>query len=496
MKKIIYTLTITSVVLGLSGCNKWFEVTPISEVRSEQHFKTIKGFQQSLTGCYIALSDQSLYGRELSWYFPEVLAHQYRESVSETEKAIFDHKYEDKNVFRRTEDIWNRLYNVIVNANDAIAKIDEKKETLSLMEYSIIKGELLAVRAYLHFDLLRYYGFGGYATRHAELAEKPSIPYVTVLKKDATKQFTGEELYTALMQDLDESLRLLREYDPIISEAHEEELKKINIESYYSNRQFHLNYYAVRALQARVALWFGTPDAIDTAIKAAKEVVDASKNNSLIKKNISTEIRLQKQTEVSAKNCSFAGEALFCLDVPKLDSYTSQYFKINPADADRLVLVHTQEYIQEIFNGSNTDLRVTKVLHRNTGGTYSCLKYFSPDQKNNRVNMIRLPEVYLILAEAYTQKQKNAEAIDLLKEIRKLRGFSDNLEDSADADKIKKEVLDEYKREFLCEGVMFFQLKRLREKNIPAMGETKEMGDEQYLLLFPDLENSYGRKQK
>lgn len=496
MKKNVYASALLSLsLLGLSSCSSWFEVTPVSEVRAEQHFKSVKGFQQSLTGCYIALSDNSLYGKALTWYLPEAFAHQYREPEAEADKALFNHKYKDKTVWESIQSVWNKLYNVAVNANDGLIKLEERKGNLSTMEYSLIKGEFLAIRAYVHLDLLRYFGRGGYATRVNELSTKPSIPYVTGLKKDPVKQFTGEELYKALMQDLDEAATLLKEYDPVISDKYEEELKSINIEGYYNNRNLKLNYYAVRALQARVGMWFGTEEAINKALEAAAEVVSASDANSLVKNaNIKTVIRLQQAGEISTRNCSFSTEALFCLDVPKLDEDVSQYFKINPDDWDPVALVLTADRVNQLFKDSEADVRKSKVLLKNSAATYTSLKYASREQTNNRVNMIRLPEVYLILAEAKLHKGKTDEAVELLNKIRQLRGIPNKIEEK-DVEKLKELVYNEYEREFICEGVLFFQQKRLNKKIIPQLSNGQEMGDEQYMLPFPDLETSYGRVQ-
>lgn len=499
MKRTTYIHVLFSLLslTALSACDKWFEVTPVSEIRDEQHLKTVKGFQQSLTGCYIALSDENLYGRELSWFLPEMLAHQYREPTTETDKAIFNHQYREKTVFNRVEGIWNKMYNVIANANDGLIKLEERKSTISPMEYAIIKGEFLAIRAYVHLDLLRYYGYGGYSTRVEELSKKPSIPYVTRLSKETERQFTGAELYDSLMKDLDEAAALLREYDPIVSDGHLDELKEVNVDGYYKKRNLKLNYYAVRALQARAAMWFGTPEAVDKAFEAASEVVAASDGNSMVKnaKVIDTSIRLQQAHEISINNCSFATEALFALDVPKLDDYTQQYFKINPDNWDASALVLTSDRIRQLFGDSNADVRLSKVLTKNSAGTYTSLKYASRDGVNNRINMIRLPEVYYILAEAKLFKGDKKGAIDLLNTIRHRRGISDSIDEQTEVGDVRKLIFGEYEREFTGEGVLFFLQKRLALKEIPQLSEDQEMSDAQYLMPFPDMESSYGRIQ-
>ena len=56
------------------------------------------------------------------------------------------------------ENIWADAYSVIVNANEALDYIDRNRAQLDSVNYRIIKGELLAVRAYMHFDLMRLFG--------------------------------------------------------------------------------------------------------------------------------------------------------------------------------------------------------------------------------------------------------------------------------------------------------------------------------------------------
>ena len=59
MKKIIKALlAITIATFG--ACNDWFNVTAPSEIREEDHYKSVVGFQQTLIGCYIGMTDDNL----------------------------------------------------------------------------------------------------------------------------------------------------------------------------------------------------------------------------------------------------------------------------------------------------------------------------------------------------------------------------------------------------------------------------------------------------
>ena len=63
--------------LSLQSCNSWLDVTPPSQIREEDQFKTVEGFQQALIGCYLGMTDDQLYCRTLSWSTIELMGGQY-----------------------------------------------------------------------------------------------------------------------------------------------------------------------------------------------------------------------------------------------------------------------------------------------------------------------------------------------------------------------------------------------------------------------------------
>ena len=86
MKKKI--VTILSIAFFFTSCNSWFDVTSSDEIREEDHYSTEIGFQQSLIGCYIAMAEDDLYGKNLSWYGLERLGHQFYPQVYAGSDAI------------------------------------------------------------------------------------------------------------------------------------------------------------------------------------------------------------------------------------------------------------------------------------------------------------------------------------------------------------------------------------------------------------------------
>ena len=162
-KQFISLLFVLAGAAGLTSCESWLDETSNSEIREEDHFSTEEGFRQSLIGCYIGMTDESLYGKELSWGMVEMLARQmqpYTTYASTSNYQIQNYNYKHSTTVSRVEGIWSQAYNVIANANAALAMIDEKKAVMDPTNYSVFKGEFLAIRAYMHFELIRLFGYG------------------------------------------------------------------------------------------------------------------------------------------------------------------------------------------------------------------------------------------------------------------------------------------------------------------------------------------------
>ena len=59
--------------LTMSSCEKWFDVSPKSDVKSDDLFKDENGFWDVLTGVYSIMVTPSAYGRELSFGYLDVM---------------------------------------------------------------------------------------------------------------------------------------------------------------------------------------------------------------------------------------------------------------------------------------------------------------------------------------------------------------------------------------------------------------------------------------
>ena len=502
-RDIIFSILLSATALLSVSCTDWLNATPPSQIPAEEHYSSVEGFQQTLTGCYIAMTDANLYGRAGSWLIPEVLAHQFNPvtATNETIEIYYMQQYEYERPTSKEfiDNIWAAAYSVIVNANDALNRIEDKRDMLTVTDYSIIKGELLAVRAYVHFDLMRLYGYGNWAGRKAEVDAKYAVPYVTSVSKELTPQVTMREFFKLLTADLDEAAALLKAEDPIAG-AHEwEYYDEVNSNGYYDYRSLHLNYYAVRALQARVYMWEGSAESKSLALAAAEEVIENFANVNGVAGTTNPWRWMDANDQQSYQGMVF--EQLFGVFVSDFATLMSTYIKPDMLLTDTQALYITDEERQEIYESHPSDWRMQQWYHLSSSSAnnpYTCMKLEShtgtSTYYSNRMPLIRIPEVYYIAAEccATGATPDLDKAAAYLNTVREHRAVYEALE-GLDADGVMAEIAKEYRKEYPMEGVMFYFYKRSGATAIPHYEE--EMADAQYVLPYPDFETQSGRIQ-
>lgn len=498
MKTFKISISVIVFAILISSCKDWLDVTPPSQIREEDQFNSVEGFQQALIGCYIAMTDEMLYGRALSWSTIELMAGQFeplQPSTYGNDYNISIYNYKSTTAIKYIDGIWSKGYNVIANVNNALKYIDLNKKMLDNVNYSIIKGELLAIRAFMHFDLMRLYGYGNIDAR-TDIAAKVAIPYVTVLGKDMTQQLSYAQTINLIIKDLEDAIELL-EIDPVTQNQPASFYSEINIDGFYNNRQHRFNYYAVNLLLARVYMWEGSSASISKALQLANLVIANAESRGLVSWATSTSV---------SEDVIMKSEHLLSLNIQNLISKTADYFKLEIVDASDIKAQYVSSdrllSIYEVTSVGSTDYRFSKQFIQNSaivGGknAYTLLKYFgvaSTAVTKNYVPLIRIPEAYYIAAECYVRQSVPdvQSALDLLNFVRQKRGIVAQLE-GLSAENVMNEIVKEYKKEFYCEGVMFFLYKRLGIKTIPNYNG--EAGDNIYVLPYPDTEIQMGREQ-
>ena len=461
MKKIHYILYVA--LIAFTSCNDWLNVQPHSQIEDTELFTTESGFKEALAGIYSSMVSTSTYAKEMTYGFIGILGQEWDYYSSAQYDAAATYDYDASIPTNYINSIWKNNYSGIANANNLLAHIDENEHLFSKNNYGVIKGEALALRAMLHFDLLRCFGVS-----YAVDSMKPSIPYSTALDYHVFPQLKVYEVANCVLTDLLEAESLLKQNDPI---AKGDTISELDDNGYLINRQLHLNYYAVKGLQARVYMWNGQ---YEKAKEAANEIIES-------KAFTWSEVG---NMERGYDRC-LANEHIFALNNLTLTADVSDvYFSDNSSTSFAV----GRDRLLEYYSDATQDYRYTFLFKSGTGTNFTnryITKYDEPATSDSyyryKMPLMRLPEMYLIRCESeYRDGDTNA-SLQTLNELRRVRNLPALQELPTD---FYTELIGEYRREFLGEGQLFFVYKRLNHPTI-AYSDIDPVATRSYTFPLP-----------
>lgn len=476
-------------IIVTTSCENYLDVTSSTEIDSDEQFASENGFKDALLGVYIGMTAPELYSKDMTWNIIDLLGQQYAPLTSPAQyDEIQQYKYKTTSSSRQIGALWKKSYNIIANINNTLGNLETKREVLDAINYSIIKGELLGLRAFIHFDLMRLYGYGNIANR-SDITGKYAIPYVTKYTNDLTPQLSYMDTFERMKNDIDQALELLKE-DPIYpnSERSANYYENVNREGFYNKREQRMNYYAVKALQARMLIWQGGMENMNAARLAAEEVIGYS----------FAQLIVSDSYPVSLDPILYP-EILFSLNVMGFEDIVNRYLDANNASNYDALYMATST-ANQIYETSNVnigiaDIRYNTLLDAQTPGFVSIKLFHNGKNTNaNQMPLIKLPEMYYIAAEYYIDTDL-AKAIEYLNIVRSSRGIIEEIPLTADVDTVKNELFKEYRKEYVSEGQLFFYYKRVGATSIPGLSVNTVVGDAIYLLPYPDSELQFGYNQ-
>ena len=68
MKRYIAKIGLAVVLVSLTACNDWFDVSPKTEIKAKDNFSSEQGFKDALTGCYLTMTSSSLSVCSMYWH--------------------------------------------------------------------------------------------------------------------------------------------------------------------------------------------------------------------------------------------------------------------------------------------------------------------------------------------------------------------------------------------------------------------------------------------
>lgn len=483
-----YIIIVVAVVLA--SCNKWLDVQPEAEITKEELFKTESGFMEALNGIYTACAINEVYGVELSAGLPEVLAQNYHFEVNDKDgyKQTSLYNYTDPRFIERKDKVWRRMYNAIANCNLIVENMEKGTATMTQVNKQLIKGEALALRAYLHFDLLRLFG-----PSFVSAPTGKGIPYVVSFSNKVTPISTVTEALNKMVADLTEAKALLKTADPILTAGYKvgypgdttsKELSSPIL--FQQNRRHRLNYYAVCGELARVYQYL---DKKQEALANAKEVIDAQKFPWTKEEDFI-------QADVKLKDRIMYPELVFCwYDDWYETTYTSRF---EAGVAGSYIKADAGDNLYEKGGIGGEDRRFKQwftLVNDNSMVRYELLKY-KRDKETNKHPLVhpalRLTELYYIAAESIWDTDP-AKALEYLNTVRKKRGIISDV-NTASKTVFIDELVKEIRKETYAEGQLFYLYKRLNRGILQETGAVTNPSDKIFVLPVPNDELEYGQR--
>ena len=439
MKKSYYIFIIAALVLivSVSSCTKTIDLNPTHTIDGDQAFNKIEDYEAALTGAYSRMLSVNYYGSSNGSNAFATLSDMMTDNLFESGESLgnyqnFSHwtyTADDVNI----EASWLAAYRVIQQCNLTLRNIDGLAAT-NQGGVNRVKSQALALRAFVHFEILRYWGEGN--LRNSTLK---GIPYVAAFDiEQKPSRLSVKETYDAIIHDLQDAKELMQDMDKAIQSA----------TSTASAARGYIDEMVTNAMLARIYNYAGEAD---SAIKYSSLVITArplaSRTNfPLIWQDASTSevIWSVKFTPLN----SGVGDNVYYV-IGNRASYrpatnlTALYDQAND--------VRYSSYFQLRARGSSSRLVLVKYLAKQS-------QLAKPDGITD-FKVLRTGEMYLIRAEAYASKSMDAPALADLNTLRaaRINAFVPGVETGA---ALLTAIDNERRKEFVCEGQRWFDLKR------------------------------------
>ena len=376
MKKIL--LIIMSLGILFSCSDDYLDITPSDKLAVENALTTIKDAKVALNGVYDGMQSAGYYGNSMPLSFSVMGDATQTSATGKRTQTAYHYSFTKVGGY---SGLWNIPYYVITQANSMLSVIDALKDGTTT-EKNNIKGQLYAIRALAHFDLVRIHGVTYTKDNGASLG----VPYIKepVPADYAPERETVASNYDNIVLDLTESLKLLsKDVSP-----------------------GYINYWTAKALLARVLLYQGKNT---EAYNAAVEVIDSGKYT-----------LVSNADYIASWNGSVNSESLFDLINSTVDNEDRESFGYVIEPEGYNAVIATDDFLALMSSDAN-DVRnglLKPQKDDNTRNGYIA-KYPGKggDTKNNNVKIIRLSEVYLIAAEAAVKENDIPNAIEKIKKI-------------------------------------------------------------------------------
>lgn len=509
MNNLVKIFFVVCIFITASSCETWLDVDPKTSVKSDDLFEAEEGFKQALTGVYLKISEPTLYGKDGSFMFMDVVSGVYKSSASSIEDSPYylalDRSYNNDGVRSYINDIWSTSFTAIANINNLIENL-ESQTMLREDVASVLMGEALGLRAYLHFDMLRMFGPGNLAENPSDLNEIV-MPYMTTFNKEVNAQLMVSDIITNLHDDLNKSIELLDKYGPY-GTNHDGDWELPNKDgffdyatstSYYNTGQhnprgYRFNYWAAVVTKARLAMWEGE---YQTALDLTEEFIN---NNTIEWVDVVNDLNYYPQSY--GRDMTLSREYIFGLDVNRLyrNAGLQQYFNFSTgsySSNEKNLYLDDSEFkiLYEVNQEGAPDVRQLYGFKIQDGNKRFNAKFEAPSMYSffsDRVCLMRKSEPYYMAAECLLKLNvRKDDAVKYLNRVRLSRQISIDIPGGLSDEEIASEIEREYMKEMIGDGQLFYYFKRMGLTSVPYLGDVTFTSND-FVFPLPLSEEFYG----
>jgi len=436
-KKILVILFLAFFIVS---CKKVLNVNPQYSLDG-QELNSIQDYEFALTGAYTGFRSTNYYGAtdgasNAFACLPDILS----DNVNETGESLGNERVFSRWAYAedetQIENTWIAGYRIITRANIIENKIDQFASD-DQGAVNRIKAQTLAIRALAHFDLMRYF-----VDNYDRNSTAAGIPYITVFDyEQKPTRGTVKDDYDHIESDLKTAKTLMSNMDHAINSG--------------SSRAY-IDANTVNAILARVYLY---SNQLDSAIKYATFAINA---RPLASRTVFPDIWTDASTSEVFWSCIFeAGQGAPGANIYFPTTNRSQYRPNQTlvASYDAVNDIRYSSYFKDINTGNppNPANPTRTVLSKYLAKAAQLGK---PDGVVN-FKAFRTGEMYLIRAEANARKGGANEAAALA-DLNVLRSARINgyVPVALTGVVLMNAIEQERRKELICEGHRFFDLKR------------------------------------
>ena len=417
MKKL---LIITMLVFAFTSCNDALDILPADSIPAENAFTSVADLQNGLN---------AIYGQ----YDPSNTIDYSSNFVDDTKigadnggQKVSFHNWVLQSNATESQSMWLNCYATINSINRVLtAAASITPSSTEQAQYNKILGDCYALRAFLHLEVLSYYG----VNYDAAAAGVPYVDFVVVFEQ--LPRNTAGEVFAAINDDLNTAAGLV-------------------------NASFTDNGYVtqdfITAVRARAALYSGDPT---TALTATQSLIaDYPLANQIQYVNMfgddsdNTEVIFKLYRTDGNNDQRIGGVWHFTGTGGAFMEMSNGFFDLvssNPSDI---------RFPVNVDPASNPGANLHQIGKYLGKGGFDYL---------NDVKVFRVSEMYLIRAEILAKQGDYPGAALLLKNIRDARtGSSTTLSSFTDLVSAMDEILTERRLELAFEGHRYIDLKRTR----------------------------------